>query len=459
MLLTRDKSFYKSFLRLMSALMLQQAVVLSVNLADNVMLGGYSETALSGVAAVNQIQFILQQLVFGISNGMVVLASQYWGQKKAEPVRRLMAVAFWAALAISSLLFALVSLFPHGAVGIFTNDEAIVRQGMDYLAIVRFSYLFFAVTTILLGGMRVVEKVNIALYVSIVALLLNCSINYTLINGRFGFPEMGVRGAAIGTLTARIVECLIVVFYVLCKDRQLRVRVRNLIRIDSVLAKDYVRVSLPVVATGFLWGCNTALQTVILGHMSSSAIAAHSISSTIFLFLKVTSVGASSAAAVLTGKTVGTGNLAKIREYTRTFQVLFLGIGILLGAALFFIRIPLLGLYSLEPQTRELANAFILIESTVLVVMSYQMCMNTGVICGGGDTRYVMVMDLIVIWGIVIPLSFASAFLWNASLVVVLLVLNADQYLKCIPAAVYGNSFRWIRQLTRPGGEEESSAG
>ncbi len=456
MLLTRDKSFYKSFFRLMSALMLQQAVVLSVNLADNVMLGGYSETALSGVAAVNQIQFILQQLVFGISNGMVVLASQYWGQKKSEPVRRLMAIAFWAALAIAALLFALVSLFPHGAVGIFTNDEAIVRQGMDYLAIVRFSYLFFAVTTILLGGMRVVEKVNIALYVSVVALLLNCSINYTLINGRFCFPEMGVRGAAIGTLTARIVECLIVVFYVLCKDRRLRVRVRDLIRIDSVLAKDYVRVSLPVVATGFLWGCNTALQTVILGHMSSSAIAAHSISSTIFLFLKVTSVGASSAAAVLTGKTVGTGNLAKIREYTRTFQVLFLGIGILLGAALFFIRIPLLGLYSLEPQTRELANAFILIESTVLVVMSYQMCMNTGVICGGGDTRYVMVMDLIVIWGIVIPLSFASAFLWNASPVVVLLVLNADQYLKCIPAAIYGNSFRWIRQLTRPGGEEEN---
>ena len=156
---------------------------------------------------------------------------------------------------------------------------------------------------------------------------------------------------------------------------------------------------------------------------------------------------------------MGTGNLTKIREYTRTFQALFLGIGILLGAALFFIRIPLLGLYSLEPQTRELANAFILIESTVLVVMSYQMCMNTGVICGGGDTRYVMIMDLIVIWCIVIPLSFACAFLWNASPVIVLLVLNADQYLKCIPAAIYGNSFRWIRQLTRTEEQERSSAG
>ena len=459
MRLTRDKDFYKSFFRLMSALMLQQAVVLSVNLADNIMLGGYSETAVSGVAAVNQIQFILQQLVFGVSNGMVVLASQYWGQKKADPVRRLMAIAFRAAVAIAVLLFALVSLFPRGAVGIFTADEAIIRQGMDYLSIVRFSYLFFAVTTVLLGTMRIVEKVSIALYVSVIALILNCSINYTLIGGRFGFPELGVRGAAIGTLTARIVECLIVVFYVLCRDKVLRLRLRDFLRIDSVLVKDYIRVSLPVVTTGFLWGCNTALQTVILGHMSSSAIAAHSISSTIFLFLKVMSVGASSAAAVLTGKAVGTGNVPKVKEYTRTFQVLFLCIGILLGTILFFIRIPLLSLYTLEPRTRELANAFILIESTVLVVMSYQMCMNTGVICGGGDTRYVMIMDLIVIWCIVIPLSFASAFLWNASPVVVLLVLNADQYLKCIPAAVYGNSFRWIRQLTRPGGEEESSAG
>jgi putative MATE family efflux protein len=459
MRLTRDKDFYKSFFRLMSALMLQQAVVLSVNLADNIMLGGYSETALSGVAAVNQIQFILQQLVFGVSNGMVVLASQYWGQKKADPVRRLMAIAFRAAVAIAVLLFALVSLFPHGAVGIFTADEAIIRQGMDYLSIVRFSYLFFAVTTVLLGTMRIVEKVSIALYVSVIALILNCSINYTLIGGRFGFPELGVRGAAIGTLTARIVECLIVVFYVLCRDKVLRLRLRDFLRIDSVLVKDYIRVSLPVVTTGFLWGCNTALQTVILGHMSSSAIAAHSISSTIFLFLKVMSVGASSAAAVLTGKAVGTGNVPKVKEYTRTFQVLFLCIGILLGTILFFIRIPLLSLYTLEPRTRELANAFILIESTVLVVMSYQMCMNTGVICGGGDTRYVMIMDLIVIWCIVIPLSFASAFLWNASPVVVLLVLNSDQYLKCIPAAFYGNSFRWIRQLTRPVEQDESSVG
>lgn len=446
---TKDKTFYKTFIKLAIALMLQQAVVLSVNLADNVMLGGYSETALSGVAAVNQIQFILQQLVYGFSNGMVVLASQYWGQKKTEPIKKLLSLAFWGALAVALILFCLVSFFPQQAVGLFTDDLAIIKEGCDYLNIVRFSYLFFAITTVLLGGMRTVEKVRIALYVSMVALVVNCSINYILINGRFGFPEMGVRGAAIGTLTARILECIIVSVYVLRKDTLLAVRMRDLLVPDKSLLRDYIRVSLPLITTGFLWGCNTALQTVILGHMSSSAIAAHSISSTIFLFLKVGSVGASSAAAVITGKAVGEGNMQKIREYTKTLQVLFICIGLVLGLALFIIRVPLLSLYALTPETAKLANTFIIIESTVLVTMSYQMCTNTGIISGGGDTRFVLIMDLIAIWGFVIPMSFACAFAWNASPVIVLLMLNSDQYFKCIPAAIHGNSYRWVKKLTK----------
>lgn len=449
MLMTRDRSFYGPFVKLTLALMLQQAVVLSVNLADNIMLGSYSETALSGVAAVNQIQFVLQQVVYGVSNGMIVLASQYWGQKKMEPVRRLMAVAFWAALGIAAALFVGVSLCPRTAVGMFTEDAAIVEQGVSYLSIVRFTYLFFAATTIFLGGMRAVEKVKIALYVSLAALAINCSINFVLIKGRFGFPEMGARGAAVGTLTARIVECLIVGTYVLYKDELLHLRVKDLLKIDRILTSDYFRVSLPVIVTGLLWGCNNALQTAILGHMSSSAIAAHSISSTIFLFLKVTSVGASSAAAVLTGKAVGTGSLGKVKEYTKTFQVLFIGIGVVLGLILSVIRTPFLGLYALSPETESLTDTFILIEVTVLLFMPYQMCMNTGVICGGGDTRYVMIMDVFVIWGVVVPLSLACAFYWNAPPTVVLLMLNLDQYLKCIPAALYGNSYRWVKSLTR----------
>lgn len=449
MLLTKDKSFYRSFLRLALALMAQQIVVLSVNLADNIMLGGYSETSLAGVAAVNQIQFILQQLVFGISNGMVVLASQYWGKKKLEPIRALMSVAFRFAAGVALVLFALVSLFPRQAVGLFTEDAAIIEQGCAYLNIVRFSYLFFAITTVLLGGMRTVENVRIAMYVSLIALMVNCSINYLLIQGRFGFPELGVEGAAMGTLTARILECIIVSAYVLGKDKILRLRTKHLLHMDSSYIKDYLRVGIPVITTSFLWGCNTALQTVILGHMSSNSIAAHSISSTIFLFLKVASVGASSATSVIIGRTVGEGDMSKIKEYTKTLQVLFISIGVTLGLILFLIRIPFLSLYTLSPETRSLANSFLLVEATVLVTMSYQMCMNTGVISGGGDTRFVLIIDLFAIWGFVIPMSFICAFVLDAPPVLVLIMLNADQYLKCIPAAIHGNSYRWVRRLTR----------
>jgi len=447
--LTKDKSFYRTFVGLALALMMQQAVVLSVNLADNVMLGSYSEVALSGVAAVNQIQFILQQLVFGFSNGMIVLASQYWGKQQIEPIRRLMAMTFAGAMGVAALLLMLVSAFPQRAVGLFTDDAAIIAQGCEYLKIVRFSYLFFAMTTVLLGGMRTVEKVRIALSVSAIALVVNCSINFVLIHGRFGFPELGVRGAAIGTLTARVLECAIVSVYVLVRDQRLALRIRDLVRFDAVLALDYVRVSFPVIMTSFLWGLNTALQTVILGHMSSSAIAAHSISSTIFLFLKVTSQGASSAASVITGRTVGEGNMAKVREYTRSLQIIFVAVGLSLGAVMLLIRMPLLSLYTLEPQTRALAETFMLIEATVLVATSYQMCVNTGIISGGGDPRFVLIVDLFVIWGFAIPMAFLCAFRWNASPVIVMLMLNSDQYMKCVSSAIYCNSYRWARNLTR----------
>lgn len=284
---------------------------------------------------------------------------------------------------------------------------------------------------------------------SIIALAINCSINFMLITGQLGLPELGARGAAIGTLAARIVECMIVAVCFFRGDKRLSFKVRELFRIDRDLMRDFFRVSLPIIFCDLLWGCNTALQTVVLGHMSSSAIAAHSISSTIFLFLKVMAVGAASAASVIIGKAVGSGDLEKVREYTRTLQLLFIAIGLITGAALLLIRRPLLSVYALSAETYDLANGFILVEVSVLVFMSYQMCVNAGIIRGGGDTRYVMVLDVASICLIVIPFSILSAFVWKLSPVAVMIVLNADQYFKCIPAAVYGNSYRWIHTLTR----------
>lgn len=447
---TKDRNFYRSFAVLCLTLMLEQAVILSVNLADNIMLGRYSESALSGVAAVNQIQFVLQQIVFGVSSGMIVLGSQYWGQKRTGEIRMLSSIAMRAALGVAIALFIAVSLFPEQTLRLFTRDAAIVAEGVAYLKIIRFTYLFFAASSILLGTMRVVESVQIALRVSVLSLVLNCSINYVLIYGRFGAPEMGVRGAAIGTLTARIVELFVFAWYVFVRDRRVSMQPSDFLSADREMARDFFRVASPVILTQTLWGLANALQTVILGHMSDVAIAAQSISSNVFLLLKVASVGASSAAAILIGKAIGEGkDLSVLKEYTRTLQALFVAIGLVLGAALMIIRVPLLRVYNISDETRALANAYMIIQSVVLVTMSYQMPTNGGIIRGGGDTRFVMILDLISIWGIVLPFSCLAAFVWRLSPIIVIILLNSDQVFKCVPAFIRVNSYKWIKRLTR----------
>ena len=446
--LTRDRAFYQSFLRLCLTLMLEQAVILSVNLADNMMLGAYSEEALSGVAAVNQIQFVYQQLVYGVTNGLLVLGTQYWGQKRVAEIRRLSAIGLRLETSLAVVLFVLVSVFSRSALRIFTLNEAFIAQGVDYLRIVRFSYPFFALTALMLGTMRMVESVRIALRVSIISLCLNVAINYLLIFGRLGAPEMGVRGAAVGTLAARAAECVIVAVHMFRREKTLDIHLRDYRRIDRAMLRDVLRVGTPVLITSALWGVSNALQTVILGHMSDSAISAQSISSTVFLLLKVTSVGAASAASVMIGRTVGTGDIGKVREYSRTLQAMFLCIGAVLALIMLSLRRPLLRVYRVSDETRALADAYMIIQSVVLFTMSYQMPVNTGIIRGGGDTRFVLWLDLISIWGIVMPLSLLGAFVWHWPPVAVIICLNADQCFKCVPAFLRVRGDRWIKRLT-----------
>ena len=428
-------------------LVLQNIITLSVNLADNIMLGAYSETALAGVAAVNQIQFVYQQLIMALGDGLVIFGSQYWGKGEVQPIKKIAASAMYGAVVFAAVLFVLVSLFPQQTVSIFTTDSRIIREGEIYLGIIRFTYLFFAVTQLLLAAVRSTETVKIASCLSILTFCINCGINYILIFGHFGAPQLGVQGAAIGTLIARMTESAAMLFYIWKKEQKLKIRFRDFLKFDWDILGKYYRLTAPMLVVQGLWGLNTALQTVILGHMTAAAIAANSAAYTLFLMVKSASVGAASAAAVIIGKATGTGDLAKVREYSGRLQKRFVMIGVISGVFLYFLRIPVLGLYDLSPETMEMANTFLIILSVVCVGMSYQMPTNNGIIRGGGNALFVVRMDLISIWGIVLPLSFVMAFVVKASPAVVVCCLNADQIFKCVPAYLESHYGNWIRRL------------
>ncbi len=448
-MLIRDKKFYRAFLALCLPIVLQNIISLSVNLTDNLMLGRYAESALSGVTAVNQIQFIYQNLLMGIGDGLVILSAQYWGRRDTASIRKVAGVSMRTALIAMVLLFAAASLFPTQVVGLFTGDRAIIAEGVRYLNIVRFTYPFFCVTTILLALLRSTEVVKIAFYLSLSTLCINFCINWVLIYGHFGMPRMGAAGAAVGTLAARMVEFAVVVLYMRKRENNLRVRLRDFLHVDRVIAGDYFRVSIPVILMASLWGVNTAMQTAILGHLNSSAIAANSMASNLFLLVKTAAVGSAATANVLIGKAIGEGDLRRVNDEAKTMQVMFVCMGICCGIVLFALTEPVLALYSFSEESRRLARAFLHILCVVMVGMSYQMPTNAGIIRGGGDTRYTMLLDLISIWGIVIPLSFFAAFVLDAPPAAVVWCLNLDQLFKCVPAFLKVNYGSWVKQLAR----------
>ncbi len=445
--MVRDKKFYQQFFKICIVLVLQNVLTLSVNLADNVMLGNYNEAALAGATAVNQIQFVYQQLLLGIGDTLVILGSQYWGKNQVAEVKKTGAAAMIFGLALITIFFINATLNPELLMHIFTADQAIIEQGVVYLSMIRFTYIFLGIVAIILATLRTVEVVKIAFCLSVSTLLINCSINWVLIYGRYGFPELGIKGAAIGTLIARIVELCILVTYVVVKERRLQLRFKDFIHIDREILKAYTILLCPILFSSAMWGINTALQTAILGHMSSNAITANSVASNLFLLIKTGALGAAATSSIIIGKTIGTGKLELVQEYAKTLQKMFVGIGLVGGSILYLLINPVLSLYSLSQESRDLAEAFLKILCIVMVFMSYQMPTNAGIIRGAGGTKYMMYLDMISIYVIVLPLSFFMAFVVEASPIVVVMCLNIDQIFKGIPAFIKVNYGKWIHEL------------
>lgn len=447
-LFVKDKGFYKSFFSLTGMIALQNIITYSVNLADNLMLGAYSENAMSGVALVNQIQFLLQMLVLGVGEGLVVLASQYWGKGEVQPIKRLTSCALGVGLGAALALFAAVFSAPRFCLSLFTDQWVYVDEAVKYMNIICFSYPIFAVTNVLLASLRSVETVKIGYFVSFSTLLINCTLNYILIFGNLGAPEMGARGAAVATLIARVIELGIVLIYLFFIDKKLRFKFKELFIGSKQLFQDYLRAGLPIILSNASWGVAMALQTAILGHMQG-ALPANSIASTVYQIISVLAYGAASAACIITGKTVGSGKSELVKGYARTMQIIFLAIGVVTGLALFCLRGPILSLYKITESTYALAYSFLTVLSVTVVGTSYQVAVLTGIVRGGGDTRFVFINDLIFMWLIVLPASAAAAFWLNLSPVWVYICLKADQILKCAVAFIKVNFGKYIRRLTR----------
>ncbi|MCD8300518.1 MAG: MATE family efflux transporter [Clostridiales bacterium] len=446
---TRDRSFYQALLRMLFLVVLQNVVAYSVNMADNIMLGSYSQTALSGAATVNQVYFMVQQFALSIGNALVVLASQYWGQGRVKPIRVLTGIALRLSIIIGAAVLVICGFFPELLLRLFTDSPEIIAEGKSYLMLVMWSFALYIVSNVLMAALRAVGTVRISFYISIVSLVINVSINYVLIFGKFGAPEMGIRGAAVGTLIARGTELVIVILYITKIDKKLHLFQRELWSYDGVLKKDFRKVYIPIMFAQAIWGLSVPIQTAILGHLSADAIAANSVATTFYQYLKVVVIAMASTSAVIIGNAVGKGDSETVKAYARTLTVIDVAIGTVLGLALIALRTPLLSLYSLNDNAISMAMNLILVMGIVMIGMSYQMPVSTGIIQGAGDTKFTMKMNMVSTWCIVMPLSFMAAFWWKWPVALVVIVIQSDQIFKCLPVFVHFRKFTWMKELTR----------
>ena len=447
----KEKTFYKSFMILALSLALQNLLTYGVNMMDTLMLGRYSQNAMGGVSLCNQIQFLLQMLVVGAGEGAVVMGSQYWGRKKLEPIPHIIGVALRFGGALAVLLFILVFGWPNQILSLLSNDPAVIAEGAKYFSIIRYTYVIFTITNILVASLRSIGVVRIGYMISGSTLVINVCLNYLLIYGNLGFPEMGVRGAACATLIARCVELIIVIWFLKYREYVLNLNLRKLLHIDTSYVRDYMKVSLPVLINQALWGVAQMVQTGILGHLGGDVTAANAISVQVYQVLSVVCYGAASAAGIVVGRTIGEGNEKKLHPLVTTLQVLFISIGLCSGLAIFLLRGPILAAFggTLTENAYRLSRQFMLVLAITTVGTSYQMACDNGIIRGGGDTAFSAKMNLISMWGIIVPFSAMAAFWWKCPPVAVFFLLKWDQLYKAIPVGIRLHSWKWVKKVTR----------
>ena len=450
--ITKDRHFYKNVFTLAIPISFQHLITFLVGFADNVMVGRLGDDAVSGVYLGGQVQFLLQQLVVGLGSALLILTAQYWGKGDTTPIRRLIGLVLRIGAVAAILMSLAVGLFPEQILSLFSDEAGALREGVAYLRIQSLSYLFFAVSQILIYAMRSVETTRVGMMASLVTLVFNVVLNEILIFGRLGLPAMGVRGAAMATLIARIMECAAVAVYVFLIDKKLRMRLREIFAPAGKLVGHYLRYGLPVIAGDLVWAVNLMCQGAIVGHFTADVITAVSVTNTMNSLIYVWLNGLWGGVSIVIGKTIGAGKREKVKEYARTVQLMFLGVGIVSGCLVFFGKELFLLMYQgISADATATARLLMTVLSCTIVGTCYQACCLGSLVKAGGDTSFVFKNDTIFVFLVVLPSAIIASRL-GAPIWVVFLCLKIDQILKCIVAVIKVNRFRWIRELANEKG-------
>lgn len=446
---TNWKVFYKQVFMLIIPMAIQNLINVGVTAADVMMLGRVGEDVLSGSSLAGQIQFVMTLFLFGITSGATVMTAQYWGKRDTRSIEKIMGIGMLAAVSAGLIFTVLSQIMPVKLLSIYTNDANVIAEGAKYLRVVSLSYVLMAMTQVYLYIMRSIERVVIATIVYSTSLLINVVLNALLIFGLFGFPELGIVGAAVATLVSRIVEFLIVVVYATKKNKVVRFRIGDVLHIDKILFKDFLVYAAPVIINELLWGLGSSTNTAIIGHMGSAAVAANSVAQMARQLAMVVCFGVSQATAIYLGKTIGEKKFELAKVYGRKFLKLSIIVGAA-GGLMILLAAPVINNFmTLSTEAQGYVKFMFFVMSYFSLCMSINTTLIVGVLRSGGDTKYGMLVDLGGMWGFSILLGAIAAFKFKASVELVYIILMSDEVVKIPMSVARFRSNKWIKDITR----------
>lgn len=446
--LKRGPAFYKTLLTLTLPIALQNLINQSLAITDTAMLGMVGESELAAVTMANSPLFILMFIVFGFQSGSSILISQYWGKGDQKSINRVMGIGFYTCAIITFIAACVVVSFPQAVVRLWTDNPKLIVLAADYMRVVGFSYFINSFTLIYVAAQRSMENVKFGLFVQFVAMIVNTGLNYIFIFGKLGAPCMGVAGAALGTLCARVVELAIVVLHAKYNDR-FRIQWKALLRPGKAIVQDFAKYSLPVVMNETLWGTGVSVYPAIFGRMGEAAIAAYTVAGNIDRVVMVLVFGFGSAAAVMIGKEIGRGNEKEASNIGIAILIISGLAGVVSGVLVYAARPLVYMIFNLPVQTQTLCGILLMIVAIAMPFRAMLYSSVVGILRGGGDVKVALLIDILPMYLFGIPLALLFAFVFHLPAQYVYACLALEEVVKNIFAAKRIASKKWVRNITR----------
>lgn len=447
-LIFKDKNFLNQMLRLASPIMLQQFIFSSLGMVDTMMIGQLGDASVAAVGIANQIWFLVNLLYFGITSGSAIFTAQYWGQKDIPRIQQVLGLSLVMSLAGGGIITLIAITFPEAVIRIYSTDPEVIALGSEYLRIIAFSYLVSAATYSFYVILRSIENVKLPMMVSLFALSLNTILNYGLIFGNFGMPKMGVEGAAVATVIARLLEVGLILFLVYHQKLPLAARLADLIKWDKLRLRKFFKTTIPVIITEIIWSLGTTTYNVIYAHISTEAIAAYNIALTLDRLVFVVFIGLGNACAIMIGNKIGEQEQDTASLFGKNYLQLGLITSLALGTFMLLIKNPLLSLYGVSAETTQLARNILLVMIFSLPVRSMNLILLIGILRSGGDTTYAFFIDAGVVWSVGVPLAYLGAFVFNFPIHWVYLMALGEEAVKVTLGLIRFIKKSWIHTLT-----------